>query len=120
MLKHNDYVLKAFTKPMCGEREMRFYEELQSSRDPVLQEMKQFVPGYHGMKTVQINGNDVNCIVLDDITKGFKEPCIMDIKIGRRTWDPLATEDKIQAESVSFSFGIYTPWYSGVPSSCQK
>lgn len=29
------------------------------------------------------------------------EPCVIDIKIGKRTWDPLATEDKILTEEVN-------------------
>lgn len=32
------------------------------------------------------------------------EPCVIDIKIGRRTWDPLATEEKRIVESVSKFF----------------
>lgn len=102
MLKHkDDFILKPMTKPMCGEREMRFYTELQTTKDPILQQLKQFVPAYHGTKTIAVNGKDVMCLVLDNVTKGLKEPCIMDIKIGRRTWDPLATSDKIQNENVS-------------------
>lgn len=92
---------------MCGDRETKFYEELQTTRDPVLQEMSHFVPGYHGTKNLTVNGKDVNYIILDDITKGLKEPCIMDIKIGRRTWDPLATEEKIKNENVSFYLYLY-------------
>lgn len=30
------------------------------------------------------------------------EPCIIDIKIGKRTWDPTASEDKIMVEEVSW------------------
>lgn len=106
MLKQNGHVLKPTAVPMCAEREIRFYEELQTSFDPVLQEMRQFVPGYHGVKQVLINGKQVDCIVLDDLTKGLKEPCIMDVKIGRRTFDPLATEEKIRNEKVRIFFLI--------------
>lgn len=102
MLKQNGKVLKPTTKPMCAEREMRFYEELQTSTDPVLQAMRAFTPGYHGIKQLPINGQLVDCIVLDDLTNGLREPCIMDIKIGQRTWDPLATEDKMKNEQVYF------------------
>ncbi|GLV34456.1 Inositol phosphate kinase 2 [Carabus blaptoides fortunei] len=103
MLKHKDeFILKPITKPMCGERETRFYAELQTSKDPILQQLKQFVPAYHGTKTIAIGGKDVTCLVLDNITKGLKEPCIIDIKIGKRTWDPLATNDKIQNETTKY------------------
>lgn len=42
----------------------------------------------------------IDFIRLADITSGMTEPCVMDIKIGQRTWDPLATIDKIQMEEV--------------------
>lgn len=102
MLKHkDDFVLKPITKQMLGEREIRFYEELQNSSDQVFQELRLLVPGFHGRQTISVSGQNVTCLVLDDVTKGFKEPCIMDIKIGKRTWDPLATVEKIQNEDVS-------------------
>lgn len=50
---------------------------------------------------LQIKDREVDFLVLEDLTKDFKEPCIMDIKIGRRTWDPNASYDKIIAEDVS-------------------
>lgn len=106
MLKHkDDLVLKPITKPLCGEREIRFYEELQTTQDTIVQELKVLVPGYHGTKNITVSGQDVTCLVLDNLTKGLKEPCVMDIKIGRRTWDPLASAEKMQVESVSvYSF----------------
>lgn len=30
------------------------------------------------------------------------EPCVMDIKIGRRTWDPLATPEKRATEELKY------------------
>lgn len=30
------------------------------------------------------------------------EPCIIDIKIGKRTWDPLASPEKIRAEEQKY------------------
>lgn len=30
------------------------------------------------------------------------EPCIMDVKIGKRTWDPLASEEKRNAEEQKY------------------
>lgn len=38
------------------------------------------------------------------MTSGMTEPCVMDIKIGKRTWDPLATIEKIHAEEVRHMF----------------
>jgi hypothetical protein len=45
--------------------------------------------------------SDVRFIKLEDIAKEVAEPCIMDIKIGRQTWDPQATLEKRKNEDVS-------------------
>lgn len=44
----------------------------------------------------------IDFIKLADITHGMAEPCIIDIKIGKRTWDPLASPEKIQAEEQKY------------------
>jgi len=42
-------------------------------------------------------------LTLKDITEGMAEPCVMDIKIGRRTWDPLATAEKRTTEELKYA-----------------
>lgn len=44
------------------------------------------------------------------------EPCVIDIKIGKRTWDPLASPDKIDAEEQKYqackqNLGICIPGF---------
>lgn len=46
---------------------------------------------------------DVRFLELEDITEGMSEPCVMDVKIGRRTWDPLATPEKRAAEEIKYA-----------------
>lgn len=41
---------------------------------------------------------------MEDITKDFKLPCVMDVKIGVQTWEPDAPEEKILVERVSIPF----------------
>lgn len=31
---------------------------------------------------------------LDDVTRRFQKPCIMDVKIGQRSYDPFASQEK--------------------------
>ena len=45
--------------------------------------------------------SDVKFIILDDVTNDIAEPCVMDIKIGRQTWDPEASFEKRKNEDVS-------------------
>ncbi|XP_066589493.1 inositol polyphosphate multikinase isoform X2 [Prorops nasuta] len=95
-------VLKPIIKQVNGEREIMFYESLKNSDDSTTQELKKFVPDYFGIIDLQINRTNVKYISLKDLTEGITEPCVMDIKIGKRTWDPTATEKKKEEENLKY------------------
>lgn len=101
MMKQNGVVLKPILKKEIGDREIWFYQKLDDTIDKTLIEMRLLVPQFFGKKKVIINGKEYDCIVLEDLTANFKEPCVMDIKIGRRTWGPTATYEKMVNEEVS-------------------
>ncbi|XP_026462929.1 inositol polyphosphate multikinase-like, partial [Ctenocephalides felis] len=104
MLKHSDgTILKPCTKPLCGIRESRFYESLKESTSRSKALLASLVPEYHGTRRLRVGPRDINFIVLADVTQGMREPCIMDVKIGKRTWDPLATPEKIKAEESKYT-----------------
>lgn len=48
--------------------------------------------------------SDVKFIILDNVANDIAEPCIMDVKIGRQTWDPEASLEKRKNEDVSCCF----------------
>ncbi|KAJ8949077.1 hypothetical protein NQ318_016981 [Aromia moschata] len=102
MLKQNGVVLKPIVKKECGEREIYLYKTLEDTVDRSLIELREFVPKFYGTKKIPVNSKEYDCIILEDLTKCYKEPCIMDIKIGRRTWDPNATYEKIIAEETKY------------------
>lgn len=110
-------VLKAAVKPVCGAREIKFYENLIGSvTDPNIQALRKLVPEYRGTVKMSFRGKTVDFIKLADITHDMSEPCVMDIKIGKRTWDPLATPDKILAEEQKYeackqNLGICIPGF---------
>ncbi|XP_018801534.1 PREDICTED: inositol polyphosphate multikinase [Bactrocera latifrons] len=91
-------VLKPLGKPECGEREKSFYENLQeaekSNDSNVLQLLSSFVPKYYKTVTLVVNNRQHTFLKMEDLTKGMRKPCIMDIKVGKRTWDPMASEEK--------------------------
>lgn len=96
-------VLKAMTKPLCGVREIEFYENMMSnSTDPSTKALRKLVPEYRGTIKMPFRGKAIDFIKLADITHDMCEPCVMDIKIGKRTWDPLATPEKITAEEQKY------------------
>lgn len=102
LLKSTDggCIFKPHSKRTCAEREKWFYQRL--CHDPLLAEMRRFVPEYHGCKVLNIRGKDVEFLQLTDVTAGMSEPCVIDCKIGKRTWDPLATEEKRLVESSKY------------------
>ncbi|XP_033226999.1 inositol polyphosphate multikinase isoform X2 [Belonocnema kinseyi] len=104
MLKsQNGRVLKPVSKPILGEREISFYENLQTASDSTSLELLGFTPSYYGTKEMQFSDKTVKFLELGDITNGMAEPCIMDIKIGKRTWDPLSFPEKKKSEQEKYS-----------------
>ncbi|XP_011694408.1 PREDICTED: inositol polyphosphate multikinase-like [Wasmannia auropunctata] len=96
-------ILKPATKVILGEREIAFYENLKNSHDPVAMELKKFVPRYYGTTELRVFNNRTKFLMLRNITKGMAEPCVIDIKIGFRTWDPLATPEKRKTEELKYA-----------------
>lgn len=103
-------ILKPGGSPMCAAREIKFYEQLLTTTDLNLQPLKEFTSEFRGTQTLNIGQKTVRFIKLQDLTHGMLEPCVIDLKMGRRTWDPMATEEKKQAEdgkqNIKFPFKV--------------
>ncbi|XP_073826794.1 inositol phosphate kinase 2 [Musca autumnalis] len=118
-------VLKPFGKPECGARELSFYENLQNTNDPQLQKLQNFIPKFYKKIRLEVNGKEHTFFQLEDLTHGMQKPCIMDIKVGKRTWDPLASPHKCKVEEEKYArckqvlgiclpgFQVYTDTDSG-------
>ncbi|XP_053610798.1 inositol polyphosphate multikinase [Plodia interpunctella] len=103
LLQCNDgTILKPIIKE-AQRREMEFYERITTATEPDLIELSRLVPRYVGNRQYTYNGHQQQYIVLEDLTQNMLEPCIMDVKIGRCTWDPLATEEKIKNEQIKYA-----------------
>ncbi|XP_071440129.1 inositol polyphosphate multikinase [Hetaerina americana] len=103
MLLHPDgYILKPVEEKAQGESEIRFYQHLNSAVDEVSQELREFVPTFYGILNVKFNEKDIPCIILQNVTEGMLEPCVMDVKIGKQTWEPSASEEKKNIERVKY------------------
>ncbi|GBP18056.1 Inositol polyphosphate multikinase [Eumeta japonica] len=93
-------------KPILQEsqqREVDFYKRVSTSDDPDLVELRKYIPKYFGCKKYTYDGHENEYIILEDLTVRMLEPCVMDVKIGKRTWDPLATPDKIEREKSKYA-----------------
>lgn len=95
-------VLKPMGKPQCGERELSFYESIQSGNDPVLVKARELVPKFYNQHKLIVNCHEHTFLKMEDLSTGMRKPCVMDIKIGKRTWDPLASPQKRLVEEQKY------------------
>lgn len=104
MLKSIDdgSVLKPGGSPMCASREIKFYETLLTSTDPNIAPLKEFTSEYRGTETLSVGAKTIKFIRLRDLTHSMLEPCVIDFKMGTRTWDPMATQEKKLAEDSKY------------------
>ncbi|XP_072534067.1 inositol polyphosphate multikinase [Salminus brasiliensis] len=100
ILQHPDgTVLKQLQPPPRGPREMQFYTQVyaQNCTDPQLLTLQHHLPKYYGTWASLESPNEVY-LKLEDVTRRFACPCIMDVKIGRKSYDPLASREKREAQ----------------------
>ncbi|KAM4670066.1 inositol polyphosphate multikinase isoform 4-T4 [Amazona ochrocephala] len=100
ILQHPDgTVLKQLQPPPRGPREQEFYNKVYDSDccDSVLLELREYLPKYFGVWSPPTAPNDTY-LKLEDVTRKFKKPCIMDVKIGQKSYDPYASAEKIQQQ----------------------
>ncbi|CAN8020444.1 unnamed protein product [Ixodes persulcatus] len=108
LLKHRD---GSILKPLVRSdertlREQKFYERIFQSDDcpPELVALRAFVPKYKGVWKTNINREEVEYLKLDDLARVFRKPSIIDVKIGAKTYDPLASKEKVALETSKY------PW----------
>ncbi|XP_068439653.1 inositol polyphosphate multikinase [Clinocottus analis] len=96
ILQHPDgTVLKQLQPPPRGPREMQFYSMVYAEDccDPCLLQLQNHLPKYYGTWSSPDSPNDLY-LKLEDVTRRFVKPCIMDVKLGRRSYDPFASQEK--------------------------
>jgi len=113
---NHKYVLKPQNKPHLFKREVDFYtrtfQEPENSSSAI-----QFVPQFHGVIDIKDKGyiikngglsqkgaTSIPCIILDDLTSEYEKPCLIDIKMGKQTFEPTASEDKIAREIKKYPY----------------
>lgn len=93
-------------KPICdkrSQRELDFYSLVwnSSNGDSAIKKLQHFVPKFNG-----IFQDSSQFIRLEDVTSDYPNPSILDIKVGLKTYDPEASEEKINSETNKY------PWTS--------
>ncbi|XP_034948306.1 inositol polyphosphate multikinase [Chelonus insularis] len=99
----NGCILKPGEKEVLRKREIDFYERIKSGEDPMFKELSKLTAKYYGTTELKVSDKSLEFLVLQDITEGLAEPCVMDIKMGKRTWDPLAGPEKRAKEDQKYS-----------------
>uniref|UniRef100_A0A2C9JRX7 Kinase n=1 Tax=Biomphalaria glabrata TaxID=6526 RepID=A0A2C9JRX7_BIOGL len=96
----NGFVLKSLQNPPRGVRELNFYQKVfdKECADADLIELRDFMPTFHG--TVEKNGGKF--LKLANLTYGYKKPCVIDLKMGKVTYDQEATPEKIAGEIAKY------------------
>lgn len=81
-----------------GIREEAFYKLLfdpKHDQDPIIAKLRSFVPTYISTQVI----NDVIFVTLSDLTANVMNASLMDVKIGKITYDRFATKEKIKNDS---------------------
>ncbi|KAG8435554.1 hypothetical protein GDO86_013478 [Hymenochirus boettgeri] len=100
ILQHPDgTVLKQLQPPPRGPRELNFYSMVFSPdcTNGFFLDLQMFLPKYFGTWSPPGSSKDLY-LKLEDVTCKFKKPCIMDIKIGQKSYDPYASAEKVQQQ----------------------
>lgn len=93
--------LGRFYKPLQsgerGSKEVAFYEKF-CSNTTIPDHIRNFFPIFYGTQLLEASDGSGKHphLVLEDLASGRVNPCIMDIKIGSRTWPTESPEDYIQ------------------------
>ncbi|CAM9101482.1 unnamed protein product [Chrysoparadoxa australica] len=99
MLRYQDWVLKPLQGKGRGAREVAFYEAV--AENVAVRGFRKALPGYFGVVSVEWDDKSRSeVLVLEDITAVApgESCCVADIKIGRETFKPGATEEKKGSE----------------------
>jgi len=108
-------VLKPIQDGERGQREAAFYKNISSSSDPSVALFCQFVPQFFGIsRKVKEDGTKAEFLMMENLTQGIALPCIMDVKIGARTWGPDSSPEKQASQDASYS-GTKKPFGFSVP-----
>eukprot|EP01080_Neovahlkampfia_damariscottae_P011279 gene11279-4091_t len=85
LLVKDDFVYKK-----KEEKEFNFYEE----KVKKIENIVKFIPRYFGVFEIE----NEEYLTLENLTFNFEQPCILDLKIGRKTYEPTAKKEKIEYE----------------------
>jgi hypothetical protein len=125
MLRYHGLVLKPIIKPLYFFRELALYDKLKDAGSHWTQSLKPFTAEFSGLyiakraATVVKEDNNSNpldtflsthsvYLGLEDLSRNFVKPCIMDIKMGTQTYEPNANDAKKRKEVIKCPYQCTT------------
>ncbi|GLD94429.1 hypothetical protein PINS_up003040 [Pythium insidiosum] len=105
---HNGRIMKPFQSKQRGEREHEFYQRVfAGDASAANAQLRPLIPRYEGVAVVTEDEATAGLhagkfLVLEDLTWGRKWPCIMDVKVGTRSYEDGASAEKIAYERSKF------------------
>ncbi|XP_033115580.1 inositol polyphosphate multikinase-like [Anneissia japonica] len=107
MLQYKDgTILKPFQRPSRGQREAAFYHRV-FYPDPTLHSsvpmdtLQTFIPRCYGTVVFKEDPT-LYYLKLEDVTKKYRKPCIMDVKVGCQTYEDSATQFKKENAKIKY------------------
>jgi 1D-myo-inositol-tetrakisphosphate 5-kinase/inositol-polyphosphate multikinase len=107
----NGCILKPIQEGPRGVREKKFYADVFSGKEDVNQKFQKVMPKYYGtcIKKVGDKGERKEFLMIENLTHGYEKPCIMDVKIGVKTYGPDASQSKMDKQN-SYYKGTRDPF----------
>lgn len=93
------YILKPIQAGPRGEREIQFYQTITEATDLSLKQFQPFIPSFYGSCTKK----DGQFMMIENATMRMTRPCIMDVKIGAKTYGPDASAEKAAKQDASYA-----------------
>jgi len=93
------YILKPIQAGPRGEREIQFYRTITEATDSNLKQFQPFIPSFYGSCTKK----DGQFMMIENATMRMTRPCIMDVKIGAKTYGPDASAEKAAKQDASYA-----------------
>jgi len=71
-------------------KELNFYKKVfdENSKDQDLLKLRPFLPTFYGVFRTRFAGKEVQYLKLEDITKNYRHPCLLDVKLKANIHDP--------------------------------